>query len=701
LDERYRVGDHARVLVEGRQMTRTSSAITAVVAASGSIVGLAEAQDNVFELGKLNDVITVIGEAPDADTTDNKVTIEDVWTFNRNTLDEAIKLVPGVTSTLDGTGRRNERGIFVRGFGRWQVPLSIDGVRIYLPADNRLDFNRFLTQDLAEIEVQKGYVSVLDGPGGMGGAINLVTRKPTETFETELRAGGGHGFEDAYLRVGSLHESFYVQVSASYLDRDYWDLSDDFVPTTSIEDGGERSSSDNRDTRANFKIGFTPNDGDEYSLSYTSQTGEKGAPLNVFNDPPNPPNSYWRWPSWDIGNLYWLSVTRFGDNDDVTLRTSLFNNTFENSLHAYDDATYTTQSLNGRFQSFYDDEGYGGSVEVELPIGERNTFGAAYHQRRDEHTEYNDNRPTNPAFRNVEPIQKTVEDTWSLAVENTFAATGDLDLVAGLGYEENDLKLAQEFNAVAGLFEYPTGGSDATNVQGAAHWRYAEGRELRGVISSRTRFPTIFERFSTRFGTAIPNPDLEPERAVNYELGWSGQLDDGLDLTAALFYADVEDMIQTIVVSAGPPQVTQTQNVGDGEFYGVELGITSRLTDLWSLSANYTHLEREINDPLQPGIEVTGAPDDAAFVAFIFEPSAKWTITPSLELASDRWSELTGGGFVQTGDYTLLNLQAQYRGGDRWELAVGGTNLSDEDFQLAHGYPEPGASAYLRLRLAF
>ena len=118
------------------------------------------------------------------------VTIEDVWTFNRNTLDEAIKLVPGVTSTLDGTARRNERGIYVRGFGRWQVPLSIDGIRIYLPADNRLDFNRFLTQDLSEIEVQKGYVSVLDGPGGMGGAINLITRKPTAPFETEFRETG-------------------------------------------------------------------------------------------------------------------------------------------------------------------------------------------------------------------------------------------------------------------------------------------------------------------------------------------------------------------------------------------------------------------------------------------------------------------------------------------------------------------------------
>lgn len=105
-------------------MTRTSSAITALVVASGSIVGSADAQDNGFELGKLNDVITVIGEAPAADTTDNEVTLEDVWTFNRNTLDEAIKLVPGVTSTLDGTGRRNERGIFVRGFGRWQVAIN-------------------------------------------------------------------------------------------------------------------------------------------------------------------------------------------------------------------------------------------------------------------------------------------------------------------------------------------------------------------------------------------------------------------------------------------------------------------------------------------------------------------------------------------------------------------------------------------------
>lgn len=677
-----------------RYIQATLSATTASLAVAAA--GQASAQDNVFELGKTT-VITVIGEARDHDIVDNTVTLEDVWKFNRNTLDDAIKLIPGVTSTLDSTARRNERGVYVRGFGRWQVPLSIDGIRIYLPADNRLDFNRFLTQDLAEIDVQKGYVSVLDGPGGMGGAINLVTRKPVKPLEGELRTGASEGEWDAYAMVGSRHDKFYVQGSYSYLDRDYWQMSSDFVPT-SIEDGGRRDGSDNSDSRFNVKVGFMPNDTDEYSLSYTSQEGAKGAPLHVYNNPPVPPNSFWRWPTWDIGNLYWLSSTQLGE---AVLKTKLYHNTFENSLYAYDNATYTEQSLNGRFQSFYDDKGDGGSVEIDTPLGRRNTFGAAFHYRRDEHNEYNDNRPTSPQFRAVEPVQETLENTWSLAVENTFAATQKLDLVAGLSHDENDLKKAQEYNTTQGLFEYPTGGSNADNFQGAAYWRYGDGRELHGTISSRTRFPTIFERFSTRFGNARPNPDLEPERAVNYEIGWAAQLNDGVNLSTALFYSDVKDMIQTVVVVPGASPITQTQNVGDGEFYGAELGIQARLSDRWNIAANYTHLHREIEDPSQPSFEVVGAPDNTAFVSFNYAPSARWTITPSVEVADDRWSDVSTGGYVRTGNYTMLNFQAQYSGKDRWEIAIGGSNLLDENFELAQGYPEPGRNAYVRLRLTF
>src|SRR4029079_11818779 len=95
------------------------------------------------------------------------ITNEAMWRFNKNTLDEAVSILPGVTMQNSG-GSRTARDIPVRGFDRFRVPLYMDGVRINLPYDNRLDFNRFLTPDLSEVQVQKGYVSVLNGPGGMG-----------------------------------------------------------------------------------------------------------------------------------------------------------------------------------------------------------------------------------------------------------------------------------------------------------------------------------------------------------------------------------------------------------------------------------------------------------------------------------------------------------------------------------------------------
>ena len=67
-------------------------------------------------------------------------------TFARPTLDSAVNIAPGVNSQISGNSR-NEQNIYVRGFDRWQVPLTVDGVRVYLPVDNKLDFARFLTAD--------------------------------------------------------------------------------------------------------------------------------------------------------------------------------------------------------------------------------------------------------------------------------------------------------------------------------------------------------------------------------------------------------------------------------------------------------------------------------------------------------------------------------------------------------------------------
>jgi len=683
----------------------------------------AEAQDRggVYQLGEI--YVSGAGQGGTG-VGGSTITREETWTFEKQTLEQAVSLVPGVVSTQSTAGQRNETDIFVRGFGRWQVPLMIDGVRVYLPADNRLDFSRFLTSDIAEIQIQKGYASVLDGPGGMGGAINLVSRKPVKPFEGEFSSGasfdnrGAFQGWNSYAMLGSRQEKFYVQGSANYLNQDFWSLSQGYSPypaqgpyAGSLEDGGRRNGSDTRDWRVNLKAGFTPNATDEYSINFIKQSGEKGAPLNVYNNPPSSQNSYWRWPAWDVQNLSFMSNTQLGDASYV--KTKLYYNTFYNLLSAYDDISYTTQSNNGRFDSYYDDNARGGSVEAGTDLIPMNTLKGAFHYRQDFHTEWNDNRPTNPIFHSTEPKQNQAQTTWSVALEDTFHLRPNFDLVGGVSYDKYWIDKAEEFNSNGGfIYEYPKGGSDALNWQTAAIWRYSDTGQLHFSVSDRTRFPTIFELYSQRFGTAIPNPNLGPERATNYELGWKGHINPNLRGTAAVFYSDVRDLIQAVRVS---PTQSQTQNINQGNFYGFEMSFEAQFSPQFALGGNYTFIQRDVSDVSVPGFKPSGVPTHKAFLYATWRPIDRFTITPSVEIASDRWSDVVVGTqaqnapiraafadpYIRTGAYTLANVNVSYKLMENVELAGGVKNLLDQNYELAWGLPQPGRTFYVKARATF
>jgi len=659
-----------------------------------------DTDEDVFTLGRL----TVTGKRLEVVATgDSTITREEMWAFNTLTLDDAVKLTPGVMVS-SGIGRRNEYDIFVRGFGRWQVPLSIDGVRIYLPADNRIDFRRFLTADLSEVQVQKGHVSVIDGPGAMGGAINLVTSKPTRPFESHAQLGADFGRSgsrnawNGYASLGTRQELFYLHASLSIQDREHWQLPGEFTGT-SIQPKGARNRSATRDTRVNVKLGFTPNASDEYTLNYTQQDGSKGAPLNVWQDPPNPPNSYWDWPVWDIENIYFLSNTRFGNGH--VIKTKLYYNTFDNILNAYDNNTYTTQSNNGRFESNYNDKGYGVSIEYAAPLLPASQARMAVHWRSDRHSEFNFNRPTHPSLSTLEPPQRNREDTWSVALENTWHAGDTMDVRVGASYDHNEVKQAQEYNLVRGLYTYPLGGSHAWNGQAGFTWRTGESTQLAASLSTRTRFATTFERFSTRFGTAIPNPGLGSERSTQLELTWERAFGDEAQISTAVFYADVTDMIQTVVVDAGPPQMTQTRNVGDGEFYGLEVGGQARLAANVILGGNLTWLHRRIKDALQPDYRPTGIPDAQALLYATWAPAPRWSVTPTIETATNRWNSGQGTAYLRTGRHTLANLQMQWDVLDNVSIAFGARNITDKLYELSWGFPEMGRSFYAKAQLNF
>jgi iron complex outermembrane receptor protein len=671
-------------------LTIAGQALAQASPAPSGASGEGAAPASVYTLGEVQVTARKQGQVSLSGTA---VSQDKLQTFDIKNASDALNLIPGTVGSQTG-GSRNEGVIYIRGFDRFETTLSIDGVRVYLPADNRLDFNRFLTEDLSEIQVAKGYVSVINGPGGMGGAINLVTRKPTGPLNAELWIGGGAdnagvatGYNVSGL-IGARADNYYLQVSGSRDDDTHYRLSDSYTPT-SVQPAGDRGHSYDNDWRINVKAGLTPNPTDEYSINYIQQDGAKGAPYSIYD--PIATQKYWDWPVWNVSSLYGLSHTQLSDH--FYLDGKLYYNQFVNDLFSYSNAAQTLMNTPKAFKSYYDDSAYGGSLTLVTDIVPMNTIKGLFDARQDRHVQY-ETTFTPTVF--TQPDQTSIEDTYSLALEDTFHASAKLDVDAGVSYDWRHLQQAEDYSG--GLIHYPLADSDALNGQAAITYHLDGQTKIYADVSDRTRFPTLFDRFSSRFGGAISNPDLKPERAVNYEIGGSTLVAPRIQVQGAVFYSDVQDIIVSVpLIYMGTP-VTQSRNVGHGQYYGFETAVTAGLTPDLDVGANYTFIRRVVDNPTTPGFLLTGVPASKAFLYADWRVIPAVSITPSVDIASSRGTTNTAGtSYFDIGSYVLANLSVTWRVTGHIDVRAGVKNIFDRNYQLFYGYPEAGRTEYVTL----
>ena len=182
---------------------------------------------------RLGETITVLGERPrvaDAVATIDSVTAEDIERRGARSLEQALVLLPGVYVRYgaDGVPRIDIRGLRTR-----NVILLQDGVPLNSGYDGQFDPASIPAANIAEIKVTRGGSSVLYGPGGNAGVIEIVTKAAGDALQAG--AAAEYEFDEAYELRGSVSGragGVGLSLWGSLFDRNYFELSDDFESTT-------------------------------------------------------------------------------------------------------------------------------------------------------------------------------------------------------------------------------------------------------------------------------------------------------------------------------------------------------------------------------------------------------------------------------------------------------------------------------------
>lgn len=210
--------------------------------------------------------------------------------------------------------------------------------------------------------------------------------------------------------------------------------------------------------------------------------------------------------------------------------------------------------------------------------------------------------------------------------------------------------------------------------QGGLAVHLPRNAELKAMASKGFRNPTIREMYMF----PPQNPDLRPERLMNYELSFSQKLlKNTFYYGINLYYIDGDNMITVDRTSGKPLNV----NTGETENWGVEINFSYRLHPQWNLSANYSWLNME--NP------VIAAPEHKLFAGADFT-KGRWSASTGLQYVKNLYTAVTPKEITE--DFVLWNIRANYRLTRHAHLFVKGENLLAQHYEVNAGFPMPKAT---------
>ncbi|MGL5837775.1 MAG: TonB-dependent receptor plug domain-containing protein, partial [Sphingorhabdus sp.] len=557
-----------------------------------------------------------------------------------STLSDLLAQTPGVT--VSNTGPIGGfSAVRIRGAEGEQTLALIDGVRLNDPSSpgGGFDFGNLLIGNIERVEVLRGPNSVPWGSQAIGGVVNVITQRPSDETEANVRAE--YGSNDRANLVGNV--SGKTGPVGFSLGGGYF--RDDGI--SAAANGTEADGY--RQYAANGRVEIELSDA--ISLDLRGYFADSRAQLDGF-----PP------PAFSLADTPEYSTTQqltgyAGFNarlGDLNNRLSFTISDINRDNFANPNATAPDFLARGRSERFE----YQGDWQVGDSI--RAVFGAEHERSRF-------------LAQSFGPFGSTTRRGTNASSAYAQAIVDPVDSVT--------------LTAGARIDDYKTYGSDVTFSANAV-WRAGNATIIRAAYGEGFKAPTLFQLFSD-FG----DPDLQPEIARSYELGFEqGVLDNALRFGVTAFQRRTKNQIDFDLSSF------TYNNILRSRAKGIEAFVEMRPSDRLAVRANYTYIDSKgRQDSATAFTRLLRRPLHNLNASIDWKAFDKVNLGADLRIASD---SLDGfGGSVRMDGYALLAFRAAVPLSEKLELYGRVENATDTDYETVAGYGTYGRNAHVGIRL--
>ncbi|WP_066271191.1 TonB-dependent receptor [Hydrogenophaga palleronii] len=540
--------------------------------------------------------------------------------------------------------------------------------------------------NVERIEALYGPASVLYGAGAIGGAVNVVAKRPDPkkaSHEIGFGIGSNKARHEAISSTGPLGGGLSYRVDLSHRSSDNW---------------VERSKSDTLAASASLRFDVSP----ELNFVLAADHGRQkpmhylGTP--VFNGAPVPGTEKINYNITDSDLFFqdkWLTLdTEWKPSDHITVHNTLYN--MEHNRRYRDVTVFTYQPATSAVRrSSYRDISHSKQTQRGVNTwatfqgdlaGMKNQFLAGLQVERSFYDRFDNNRGGATVVDALNPVPGTYTQGWlGESIPMYYLTLNKVGVFA-----ENRLTVNERWSVVAGLRSdnYRTEREDRQAGR-TTNGKVSGTSGSLGVVFNPVQELALYGQIATAQDpvTSLASIGANQQgfglsKGQQVEVGlkqtlWGGRL----DWTLAAYHLRKKDLL-----TANLANPTVQEQVGQQSSRGIEASVTTRLGS-WRLEANGTVLDAKFDDfkaqvggatrQLAGNVPMT-VPKRAANIIAFWDFAPQWTARTSLQYVGQRFVNNTNTASLPA--YTVANAGVNWRATRGLTLDLRVDNLFDKTY---------------------